>query len=206
MLNDGKLVAEQLTSTTLTTPVTQLQKIAPQVAVSTVPSVKAFKPEQGQLFRTADKKLIAFTGDKNVILSAPVINDAPEKGPQIIQLSSDDLKNLQKGQNQIQFVKVVNSAGQSQTIPIQMSNSLPATSPVKSSTGVINEGLTHLDNAIRELQQIKRDQLVSDTNSSLVRVKKPCNCTKSQCLKVTLFTNFFLFLYNAEKKNYKKGL
>ncbi len=184
-MNDGKLIADQLSTSAA---ITQFTKLAPVTIASNTapPAIKTFKPEQGQLFRTADKKLIAFTGDKNVVLSAPVSTDRTEKGPQIIQLSSDELKNLQKGPNQIQFVKVVNSAGLAQTLPIQLSSSLvskPATTPIKANVPTINEGVANLDSTIRELQQIKREQS-TDQSSASIRVKKPCNCTKSQCLKV----------------------
>lgn len=185
-MNDGKLIADQV-STSAT--IAQFPKLAPlTIASNTAPTaIKTFKPEQGQLFRTADKKLIAFTGDKNVVLSAPVSADRSEKGPQIIQLSSDELKNLQKGPNQIQFVKVVNSAGVAQTLPIQISSSTvskPATTPIKANApAAVNEGVASIDSTIRELQQIKRE-IPTDQSSAAIRVKKPCNCTKSQCLKV----------------------
>jgi len=143
-LTDGKLVAES-TLNAVQKPVT--------VSSNSVP-VKAIKPEKGQLFRTADKKLIAFTGDKNVVLSAPKGIEVQESKSQIIQLNSDDLKSLQKGSNSIQYVKVVNSSGQAQTVPIHLSNVRPKLSPVKSSTS--QETLKHLDAALRELQHLKK--------------------------------------------------
>lgn len=171
LMTDGKLVAES-TLNTVQKPIT--------IPANSVP-VKAIKPEKGQLFRTADKKLIAFTGDKNVVLSAQKGAEVQESKSQIIQLNSDDLKSLQKGSNPIQYVKVVNSSGQAQTVPIHLSNVRPKLSPVKSNTS--QETLTHLDAALRELQQMKRDQS-AETSISSTRSRKPCNCTKSMCLKL----------------------
>ena len=195
-MGDGKLLLDSGVST-LNQQGAQ-KPIAPQVlpteSINTPPAIKTIKPEQGQLFRTADKKLIAFTGDKNVIVSGGSTTGSAstqEKGPQIIQLSSDDLKVLQKGPSQYQFVKVVNAAGQAQTIPVQINNAKARFgSPVKMSasalpTATVNHE-SNLDSTIRELQQMKRDQQhgLDSSSSSSYRVKKPCNCTKSQCLKV----------------------
>jgi len=123
-----------------------------------------FKPEQGQVIRTADGRLIAFTsaaaGAKNLLLASP--NKKQEKSlGQIIRLQSDTSGPSQDG-NKVQLVRVVNSLGENQTMQLKVQDknkinlqSLQGMKSVTSGNGA-NLNLSFQSEIQKEIAQVKK--------------------------------------------------
>ena len=229
------------------------------ISVKSPQKMLSIKPEQGQIIKTSDGRFISLQQAgpaKKVVVSGAglpaglaasptkiVIRDGqPRLGNGLVPGSpgrpTGQLVHLQGEQHlstqpeKVQFVRVVNSSGKSQTVPVRAAggpgqslslrslqtgsqSALPQQQPrhagnsVQGIKSVVPAGVQrgefncqqlrliihslHADDAdITKMEKDQYEEMVKDKPSRIVtniepqgvRPRKPCNCTKSQCLKL----------------------
>lgn len=205
------------------------------LAMKSPQKVITLKPPEGagQIVRTADGRLISLQGAaKKVVLPATsssslqqtfsptkiLIRDSQGNTVQTLgggARSVGQVLRLDQPSDKVQYVRVVNSSGKSQTVPLRAMTSepvltqgprpsgvamRPAANGYSGATSISGEALSsnlednifsgNLPETIKQeavepvVSTKEKPRSVTNLEPQGVRPRKPCNCTKSQCLKL----------------------
>jgi len=155
------------------------------------------KPEQGQVIRTADGRLIAFSsGSKNIVLQSPSKQIGSDK---VIRVPGEALADISS--NKVQLVRVINQQGETVQLKMADKQKFQQLQGIKT----VSSATPFQTSLQKEIAQVKKEMVSVEPPG--LRPRKPCNCTKSQCLK--LYCDCFAngeFCFNCNCNNCHNNL
>jgi len=166
------------------------------------PQKVVIKPEAGQIIRTSDGRLISLQAPaKKVILPGSGALTSPAKVRGVQEEAGPVAPSLTGGQvfrltpdsglapsDKVQLVRVVSSANR-QTLTIKsgqtVMGNIRTLLPSSESSKVEEEDLkSEVKSQLADSLMKEKSRVLTNIEPAGVRPRKPCNCTKSQCLKL----------------------
>jgi len=160
------------------------------------PQKVVIKPEAGQIIRTSDGRFISLQAPTKKVVTSSVALTSPSKvresmpsltGGQVFRLTPDS--GLAPS-DKVQLVRVVSSAAR-QTLTIKggqavMGNIQSIRTLLPNTEAKVEEEDLKAEVKTQMVESLAQDKtrVLTNIEPAGVRPRKPCNCTKSQCLKL----------------------